>query len=66
MARYDLVFSDDLDFYEKFTEPSSDEEQERLFVTNPDFTSGLPVRCSKMYLLRGKMFRRILRKNQRL
>lgn len=47
MARYDFVFSDDLDFYEKFTEPSSDEEQERLFVTNPDFMLGFPVRRNR-------------------
>lgn len=57
-----FIFGDDLDFYEEFTIHLSNEEQERFFDENPDFMSNFPVRRDRMYLLRSKMFRGILRK----
>lgn len=61
----DFIFDDDLDFYEEFTIHLSDEEQERFFDNNPDFMSEFPVRRDMMYLLRDRMFRRVLRKIKR-
>jgi len=59
---YSYIFGDDLDFYEEFTIHLSDEEQERFFDANPDFMCDFPVRCDKIYLLRDRRFRRVLRK----
>lgn len=59
---YDGILGDDLDFYEKFTIHLSDEEQERFFDNNPDFMCDFPVKRDKMYLLKDRMFRGILRK----
>jgi len=59
---YSYIFGDDLDFYEEFTIHLSDEEQERFFDANPDFMSKFSVGRDKMYLLRDRRFRRVLRK----
>lgn len=58
---YYFIMGDDLDFYEEFTIHLSDEEQERFFDANPDFMSHFPIARDRMYLLRNKMFRKILR-----
>lgn len=42
-----------------------DEEQEKFFDANPDFMCDFPVRCDKIYLLKDRMFRGILRKIKR-
>lgn len=62
---HNFIFGDDLDFYEEFTIHLSDEEQERFFDNNPDFMSEFPVRRDMMYLLRDRMFRKVLRKIKR-
>jgi len=59
---FNFVFGDDLDFYEEFTIYLTDEQQERFFAENSEFMSEFPVSCDRMYLLRNKMFRKILRK----
>ena len=59
---YNFIFGSDLDFYEEFTIHLSDEEQEKFFDDNPDFMSNFPVKRDKMYLLKDRMFRGILRK----
>lgn len=59
---YNFIFGDDLDFYEEFTIHLSDEEQEKFFDDNPDFMSNFPIKRDKMYLLKNRMFRKILRK----
>lgn len=59
---YKYIFGSDLDFYEEFTIHLSDEEQGRFFDDNPDFMCDFPVKRDKMYLLKERMFRRILRK----
>lgn len=62
---YKYIFGSDLDFYEEFTIHLSDEEQERFFDDNPDFMRGYPVKREMMYLLKDRMFRRVLRKIKR-
>lgn len=62
---YNFIFGDDLDFYEKFTIHLTDEEQERFFDNNPGFMSEFPVRRDMMYLLKDRMFRRVLRRIKR-
>ena len=62
MKLHNFIFGDDLDFYEWFMIDLSDEEQEKFFDDNPDFMSNFPVKRDRMYLLRNRMFRRILRK----
>lgn len=57
-----FIFGDDLDFYEEFAIHLSDEEQEKFFDDNPDFMCDFPVKRDKMYLLKDRMFRGILRK----
>ena len=57
-----FFFGDDLDFYEEFAIHLSDEEQEKFFDDNPDFMCDFPVKRDKMYLLKDRMFRGILRK----
>lgn len=57
-----FIMEDDLDFYEEYVLDLSDEEQERFFNENPDFMSEFPVGRDRMYLLKDKMFRGILRK----
>ena len=52
---------DDLDFYEEYT-VNLTEEQERFFQDNPDFMLGYQVCHDRMYLLRGRGFRGILKK----
>ena len=59
---HNFIFGDDLDFYEEFTIHLSDEEQEKFFDDNPDFMSKYPVRRDMIYLLKDRMFRKILRK----
>ena len=59
---YKYIFGSDLDFYEEFTIHLSDEEQGRFFDDNPDFMCDFPVKRDKMYLLKDRMFRGILRK----
>lgn len=59
---YNCIFGDDLDFYEEYTIHLSDEEQKIFFDDNPDFMCDFPVKRDKMYLLRDRMFRGILRK----
>ena len=62
---WEFVLGDDLDFYEEYTIYLTDEQQQIFFVDNPDFMSEFPVSRGKMYLLRDKMFRDILRKIKR-
>lgn len=59
------IFGNDLDFYEEYLMDLPDEEQERFFDDNPDFMCDFPVRRDKMYLLKDRMFRGILRKIKR-
>ena len=59
---FNFIMGDDLDFYEEFTIHLSDEEQERFFDANPDFMSHFPIGRGRIYLLRNKIFRGILRK----
>lgn len=59
---HNFIFGDDLDFYEEFAIHLSDEEQEKFFDDNPDFMCDFPVKRDKMYLLKDRMFRGILRK----
>ena len=58
----EFVTGDDLDFYEEFTIPLSDEEQEKFFEDTPDFMSEFPVSCDRIELLKEELFRGILRK----
>lgn len=51
-----------MDFYEEYTINLTDGEQKRFFMDNPEFMSQYPVRRDRIYLLRDKMFRGILRK----
>lgn len=63
MKRFlNFIIGDDLDFYEEFTIHLSDEEQEKFFDDNPDFMSNFPIKRDKMYLLKNRMFRKILRR----
>lgn len=59
---FDFVMDDDLDFYEKYTVNLTDEEQGRFFRDNPDFMLEVGRRCDRIYLLRDRIFRRILRR----
>lgn len=59
------ILGSDIDFYEEFVMELPDEEQEKFFDANPDFMCDFPVRCDKMYLLKDRMFRGILRKIKR-
>lgn len=59
---FKMIFGDDLDFYEEYLIDLTDEEQNNFFLDNPDFMSEFPVNCDRMYLLRDKDFRCILRK----
>lgn len=52
---------DDLDFYEEYT-VNLTEEQERFFQDNSDFMLGYQVCHDRMYLLRDRVFRDILKK----
>lgn len=54
--------ADDLDFYEEYVIHLSEKEQEAFFADNPDFMSDFAVSHERMYLLRDRMFRDILRK----
>ena len=56
------IFEDDLDFYERHLIYLSDNQQKQFFRENPEFMSEYPVSKAKMYLLRNKMFRRVLKK----
>lgn len=58
----DFIFGSDLDFYEEYLMDLTDEEQERFFDANPDFMSDFPVKRDKMYLLKDRVFRGILRR----
>lgn len=60
-----FIFEDDLDFYEEFTIHLTEEQQEKFSEENPDFMSEFPVSRDRMYLLRDKNFREILRKIKR-
>lgn len=59
---FDFVMGDDLDFYEEFIIHLTDEEQESFFRDNPDFMLEVGRRCDKIYPLRDRIFRRILRR----
>ncbi len=59
------ILGSDIDFYEEFVMELPDEEQEKFFDANPDFMCDFPVRCDKIYLLKDRMFRGILRKIKR-
>ncbi len=60
-----FIMDDDLDFYEEYVIRLADEQQEKFFDKNPEFMSEFPVSRDKMYLLKDKMFRDILRKIKR-
>lgn len=62
---FEFIMGDDLDFYEEYTICLSDEEQEKFFVDNPDFMSEFPVSRGRMYLLRDKSFKNVLREIKR-
>ena len=62
---FHYIFGSDLDFYEEFAIHLSDEEQEKFFDDNPDFMCDFPVKRDKMYLLKDRMFRRVLRRIKR-
>ena len=62
---FHYIFGSDLDFYEEYLMDLPDEEQERFFDDNPDFMCDFPVKRDKMYLLKDRMFRGILRKIKR-
>ena len=61
----DFISGDDLDFYVEFIVCLPDEQQEKFSEENPDFMSEFPVSRDRMYLLRDKNFREILRKIKR-
>lgn len=56
------IFGSDLDFYEEYLIDLLDEEQERFFDNNTNFMCDFPVKRDKIYLLKDRMFRMILRK----
>lgn len=56
-----FIRGDDLNFYEEFVIHLSDEKQNCFFIENPDFMSEFPVDRKRLYLLKDKIFRRILR-----
>ncbi|MDD3361546.1 MAG: hypothetical protein PHW34_07735 [Hespellia sp.] len=60
-----FIMGDDLDFYEEHLIDLTDEEQNTFFLDNPDFMSEFPVSRDRIYLLRDKSFRGILRKIKR-
>lgn len=53
---------DDLDLYEEYVINLTDEDQHKFFIQNPKFMSEYPISHDKMYLLKVKTFRKILRK----
>lgn len=59
---FNFIMGDDLDFYEEFTIHLSDEDQERFFKDNPDFMSQFPIGRDRIYMLKDKLFRELLRK----
>lgn len=59
---FDFIMGDDLDFYEEYTVNLTEEEQERFFRDNTDFMLEAGRRCDRIYLLRDRIFRRILRR----
>lgn len=59
---FNFIMCDDLDFYEEYTVYLTEEEQEKFFQDNPDFMLGYPVCHDRMYLLRDRAFRGILKK----
>lgn len=63
---FDFIMGDDLDFYEEYTVNLTDGEQERFFQDNPDFMLGLGEKCDRIYLLRDRIYREILRKVREL
>lgn len=58
---HNFITGDDLDFYEEFIIHLSDEQQTYFFKENPDFMSDFPISHKNFYLLKDKLFRRILR-----
>ena len=58
---FGLIMGDDLDFYEEYT-VNLTEEQERFFQDNLEFMLGYQVCHDRMYLLRDRVFRDILKK----
>lgn len=60
-----FIIGDDLDFYEEYVINLTDEEQEKFFDENSEFMSEFPVSRDRIYLLRDKTFRGILRKIKR-
>lgn len=58
----DFIMGDDLDFYERFVINLSDVEQAKFFTEVPDFMSEFSIGYDKIYLLKDRLFRGILRK----
>lgn len=58
---YRFLLGDDLDFYEEYVIYETPEEQVRFFKENPGFMSEYPISHERIWLLRDKMFRNILR-----
>lgn len=58
----EFISGDDLDFYEEYVINLSDEGQQEFFNNNPEFMSEFPVSRDRIYLLKDKTFRGILRK----
>ena len=50
------------DFIMEYTVNLTEEEQERFFRDNTDFMLEAGRRCDRIYLLRDRIFRRILRR----
>lgn len=57
----EFIFGSDLDFYEEFILPMSDEEQLEFFWDNPEFMAEYPVNYDKIHLLKDSLHRAILR-----
>ena len=53
---------DDLDFYEEYTVNLTDEEQERFFRDNSNFMLEAGRGCDRIYLLRDRIHRKLLKK----
>ena len=57
-----FVDGDDMDFYEEYIIHLSGEEQEKFFEDNPDFMSEFHVNRNKLYMLKDKSYRSILKR----
>lgn len=61
----DFIFGDDLDFYEEHLLDLTDEQQEIFFEENPEFMSVFCISRDRMYLLKDRIYRGIMRKIKR-